>query len=537
LRENTAQLLKEFYLKLNTAQLEDNKNQVSIGIQLLIEQLEDTLMHIKEVDFHEKSIINDLFSILNDYKALMEVLDKDMDDKIHIEVVCEDQDVRHSLMSALINRILPDSTISEGFKTFQSEDMNRNPLTFESLDIVTENELLSRFTLTYNQGGLTYDYPLANCILLYVDAEKLYFHKTDDLIESLMGKKVIAVVDESKVDQHRDVLGDVDLEEEVKKAYKNQIDAVCLVSIKDAFEAVKINDNTMMFKSGLVQLNKILLEYCYTDKNMVKVHSITMNCNQIIKRLQYDLNDTSIKLQSGENKQTLHRKDLRESIQKLSEMTKVKIDWLFDGYELTLKNNLDNKCKDVIEMSGQLHNAQIFVEEQIIASKSFLEELKKLEVVVLDTLIKYVEQNASKYRVVDIQSDGEKEKSIYFQDFNITERELMSSVDLNLILNTIFGKSGFILPFARKKKIISLQEELNKVLSVSIKLLKAKATEMLKSNIENINEFYSRSLEESFKDQYCDPKFIAHFVRLLKNLETSIEWDVERKSIIQLIKN
>jgi len=361
-------------------------------------------------------------------------------------------------------------------------------------------------------------------LLYLIDPDKFHFQQDELLMNFLKSKKAIGIVDDGS------------MLKDAKSIYKNKLDHIVVLGVNEPIQA---------------------LESMMKDVFLKKVLPLKRNTKRDYGQLLYDEIQQMIfsfikELRLNEEKRKKLSSEFREAIEQEKRNIKVRVDWTITNYEIKTRNNIDACGKTLLDFKGSFGEIQSYIEKDVLGIEELSEDFDRLKDKTMKTMSKFYEKHSreimfTKYEYLqeehidfnDILDKAVVEQSIKAFEFNPQiERShlgLFNLIELNSKLSEVFDKPGFMLPFAKKKKITLIQSEIQNTADNNITEIKNKLYQEIEKIFNASFEEIFKNIDRSFEKVYCSPRSVSQVIRSLETLKKQMITPPIEKTLKELI--
>ncbi len=207
-----------------------------------------------------------------------------------------------------------------------------------------------------------------------------------------------------------------------------------------------------------------------------------------------------------------------------------------------------------MDFKGSFSDIQSYIEKDVLGIEELSEELDRLKDKTMKSMSKFYAKHSfeimfSKYEHLNEEHidfnettyETSVEQSIKEFEFNPDiERShlgLFNLIELNSKLSEVFDKPGFMLPFAKKKKITLIQAEIQNTADSNITEIKNKLYQEIEKILNASFEEIFVNIDRSFEKIYCSPRSVSQVIRSLETLKKHMVTPTNEKTIKELIIN
>jgi len=361
-------------------------------------------------------------------------------------------------------------------------------------------------------------------LLYLIDPDKFHFQQDELLMNFLESKKAIGVLDDGS------------LLKDAKSIYRNKLDHIVVLGANESISALESMMKDVFLKKALP-----LKRNTKRDYGQLLYDEIQQMIFNFIKELR--LNEEKRKKLSSE---------FREAIEQEKRNIKVRVDWTITNYEIKTRNNIEECGKTLMDYKGSFSEIQSYVEKDVLGIDELSEDFDRLKDKTMKSMSKFYEKHSreimfTKYEHLqeehidfnDILDKTVVEQSIKAFEFNPQiERShlgLFNLIELNSRLSEVFDRPGFMLPFAKKKKITLIQSEIQNTADSNITEIKNKLYQEIEKIFNASFEEIFKNIDRSFEKVYCSPRSVSQVIRSLETLKKQMITPPTEKTLKELI--
>ena len=226
------------------------------------------------------------------------------------------------------------------------------------------------------------------------------------------------------------------------------------------------------------------------------------------------------------NKQDLKRVSLKSEFKKMykdeKNAVKIKIDWTVTNYEMKTNHNIDTLTKDAFELGNNIDVIKSYVTSNIFCFDEFNEDLERMKISVEKKLNKFYGESYKKYRFASDISEDVPELETTIKDISMDQMKMFNSVELNIVLSTIFDKLSFF-PFAKKKKMTQLEIELKRILGEYTDKVTAEVHKVLDSNSQVYYQSVFDNIDTTFDQNICKSDMTGYLIRSMNQCISTLK--------------
>ena len=363
-------------------------------------------------------------------------------------------------------------------------------------------------------------------LLYLIDPDKFHYQQDELLMTFLESKKAIGLLD------------DLSLLKDAKSIYKNKLNHITVLRVDQPIQELERTLEDVFLKKVLHHKRKTKRYY-----GQILYDEIQKMIFGFIKELR--LNEEKRKKLSSE---------FREAIEQEKRSIKVRVDWTVTNYEIKTRNNIEACGKTLLDFKGSFSDIQSYIEKDVLGIEELSEELDRLKDKTMKSMSKFYAKHSfeimfSKYEHLNEEHidfnettyETSVEQSIKEFEFNPDiERShlgLFNLIELNSKLSEVFDKPGFMLPFAKKKKITLIQAEIQNTADSNITEIKNKLYQEIEKILNASFEEIFVNIDRSFEKIYCSPRSVSQVIRSLETLKKHMVTPTNEKTIKELIIN
>ncbi|MBI9013266.1 MAG: hypothetical protein JEZ08_13620 [Clostridiales bacterium] len=363
-------------------------------------------------------------------------------------------------------------------------------------------------------------------LLYLIDPDKFHFQQDELLMAFLESKKAIGVLDDSS------------LLKDAKSIYRNKLDYITVIRPDQSLQA---------------------LEQTLEDVFLKKVSYVKRKTKRYYGQILYDeiqkmIFDFIKELRLNEEKRKKLSSEFREAIEQEKRSIKVRVDWTVTNYEIKTRNNIEACGKTLLDFKGSFSDIQSYIEKDVLGIEELSDELDRLKDKTIKSMSKFYAKHSheimfTKYEHLHEEhidfNEAIDETSVEqsFKEFEFNpniERShlgLFNLIELNSKLSEVFDKPGFMLPFAKKKKITLIQSEIQNTADTNITEIKNKLYQEIEKILNASFEEIFVNIDRSFEKIYCSPRSVSQVIRSLETLKKHMVTPTSEKTIKELIVN
>lgn len=277
------------------------------------------------------------------------------------------------------------------------------------------------------------------------------------------------------------------------------------------------------------KLHEILVDT--KNKFLLMSHSDTVisegSEEDYLENLRGTLRVWSKRLLDANKSRAAYRQQFHEHLNEQENSTRVKLEWLLNSFEIECNQKIQSIELTFLKYSQE--DAKNFVLESVYNLNYLKEEMLKIEKNIKKNFERFLSNYRNHLDALDLKDYIRLERLI---DDNSIIDDQNSISDL---IGETFQKKGFLINFSKKRKLESFKVSLVGILEKRSGFIKSDIHRTL-DLLFSVDEQFSKSLQESFKGEYCSVDDLDKLVRIVNDLDQNLIKSPTTYTIKELIQ-